>query len=281
MEEKIEQVEKKININATSGKRIGAFTIDVFFSNFFRMLLLQILVFTETHISNFNNFKVEFNNLFGSISYGEIKDYHIRYFVNSNVFGYFAEGLWLFCFAGALYNFLCYLFFNGTLGQKIISLKLVNLKNENNANVFKKLLKAILVPLPFILVFILFSFTFLYLIQFHIYAPVENNFSALIITKLTSISNIFSAILVAVFFALFWYGFYFLNSKNLLLGDIMSGTRVIDKRKKYNIDLILNNKKNESDGDFVSFMDRVLSYLEKFNIYLRNKLNALSKKLKK
>lgn len=253
-----------ININAGSTKRTMAFAVDIFFTNFFKMLLLQIFILNEYNVVKMKSFKINFDQLFGDFSFSTIKDYHIRYFVENEVFNFFADGIFIFCLTGIIYNFLCYLFFNGTIGQRVFSLKLVNIKGEGKASIIKKFTKAIYGPLPFISVFILLAFTFLYLINFHIYAPVNENFSAHIIASVVSVSNPYTAGLAAVFFGLFWYGFYFLNNKKLILGDILSGTKVIDERKKRDIDLLLNKTTAIEDKDFVYYMDKFM-----------NKMNSL------
>lgn len=276
--------ESKISINAGSTKRIVAFAVDIFFSNFIRMFLLQILIFTEYNIVKIKSFKVNFNQLFGDVNFSAIKDYHIRYFVENEVFNFFADGIFVFCLTGIIYNFLCYLFFNGTIGQRICSLRLVNLKDGENASIIKKLIKAIYGPLPFLSVFILLSFTFLYLINFHIYAPVNESFSAHIIAAVVSISNPYTAGLVAVFFGLFWYGFYFLNNNKLILGDILSGTKVIDERKRRDIDLILNKTTSLEDKDFVYYAEKIMSKLgslKSFTISVYEKYLEKIKSLKK
>lgn len=264
---------KIININAKSTKRIWGFAIDIFFSNFFRMLFLQTFVLAEKNIKKYNDFLANFKETFGSVSFFEARDYHIRYFVESDVFSYFVRFLIIFLFTGVLYNLICYVFLGSTLGQKFLSLKLVNIKDDNKPNIFKAIFKAVLVPLPFIMVFVLSSFTVLYLIKFHIYAPTNNSFAAYIIAKVVKISNPFTAALAAVFFALFWYGFYYLNSKGLLLSDVISRTRVIDVKKKTTLDLLINkNSSSEESKDFVYVLDKALANVERFNRYLNSVL---------
>lgn len=269
----------KLNINAKAFKRMLSFFIDLCFVNFFKVILVQFIVMTKSHTDTFNNFLADFRELFGIVHINNIKDYHIRYFVNSEVFNYCVQILFILCFTGILYNFLCYCLLNSsTLGQKFLSLKLVDIKNNEKPNIFKMLLKAILVSFPLISLSVLSAFVFLFLIQFHLYAPIENNLAALIIVKITYISNPYIVLTLAVFFIFFWYGLYFLNTNNLLLSDIISRTKVIDYNKKIIIDKALEsgaitvNKK-----DFVYFGDKVISKLENVNKYLYNVLiNGLS-----
>ncbi len=266
---------KLININATSTKRLWGFTVDIFFSNFFRMLFVQTFIFSSKKIDEYRHFMSNFKNLFGNdIGFFELKDYHIRYFAESGVFKYFINFLFIVFFTGALYNFLCYAFLGSTFGQRLLSLKLFNIKDDKKPNILKVFLKAILVPLPFVTVFALSSFTVLYLINFHLYVPTKGNKISYIITKIVAISNPFTAILAAVFFILFWYGFYYLNTKRLILSDVISGTRVVDIKKKNSIDLLMNEKKDFSEKkDFVYVLDKTLDNIEKFNRFLKSVLD--------
>ena len=261
---------KLININATSSKRVWGFTVDIFFSNFFRMLFLQIFILSSKRMEEYKYFISNFENLFGNVGFFELKDHHIRYFAESGIFKYFVNSLFIVFFTGALYNFLCYVFLGSTFGQRFLSLRLSNIKDDKKPNIFKALFKAILVPLPFVTVFALSSFTILYLINFHLYIPTKNSKISYIIAKIVAISNPFIAAIAAVFFILFWYGFYYLNTKRLLLSDILSNTRVIDLKKRESINLLINEKNNLLEKkDFVYALGKALDNVEKFNKFLK------------
>jgi uncharacterized RDD family membrane protein YckC len=272
---------KKIGINASYPKRVFGFSIDISIVCFLRILFMQIFIITEKHSNKIKEFIADFKDLFGTVQLNNIQDQHIRYFVNSEVFSYCVQALLLACFSGVIYNFLCFVFLkSSTIGQKIMSLKVVNLNNVEKPSVLKLLFRAFLIPFPIIVVSILGMFQFLYMIDFHLYAPIQGNLASNIIVKITYISNPYTMILSAVFFILFWYGMYLLSDK-LLLSDIISRTRVIKINKNYNV----VNSNVDSVKDIVYFGDKFISKIEAFTEYLNKKLadnlNYIWKKFKK
>lgn len=252
--------------NAKWYKRVISFLLDVFFVNFIRTLLIQILVFSKNRAENIKDFYAEFNNLFGHIDITKIKDRHIRYVVNNPIFIYFLWILFIICVSGIIYGFLCTVFLNSsTLGQKILSLKVVNSKNNEKPNVLKLLIRSILVPLPMIIVFFLVLFQMLSFINFHVYAP-RRNIIVISMINFTKIIDPYVIAVVLIVFVLFWYDIYYITN-GLIMSDILSGTRVINSKF-----LSLEVSKNENSKDFVYFGDKILDGLEKVNGYLFSKV---------
>jgi hypothetical protein len=270
---------KRVGTKANYTKRMFGFFIDISIVSFLRILLMQMFVVTEKRLTSIKEFFTNFKDMFGAVELNNIQDYHIRYFVNNEIFDYCVDALLLACFSGVVYNFLCFIFLNSsTIGQKFMSLKVVNLSDVKKPNIFKLLVRAFLIPFPIIVISVLGMFQFLYMIDFHLYAPIKNNIASYIIVKITYVSNPYVIILLAVFFILFWYGMYILTDK-LLLSDIISRTKVIKTNNIY------DRTSNGSLKDIVYFGDKFISKIEAFTEYLnkklKNNLNYLKNKLKK
>lgn len=264
---------ENINKNAKGYKRVISFLIDILFVNFFKTVFLQIFVLSRKKLIIIQEFFYNFKELFGNIEITRLKDFHIRYIVTNQVFSYFLIAILILCTTGILYDFLCTLILNSsTIGQKIMSLKVVNAKNNEKPSTLKLLIRAILVPLPIIIAFLLIIFQFLFLINFHLYAP-KNSIILKIIIKIVSWSNPYILAIILIFFILFWYNIYYLTNR-LILSDILSGTRVVNTKFKY------FSKNNQNEKDIVYFGDKLLSNLERINIYLVNVLKNWIKYIK-
>ena len=261
--------------NAGAFKRVIAFLVDSFIITFITTVFTQFFVFTKKNLALINESSQEFTSLFGDVRFSHIKDYHIRYIVNSPIYDSFVDILLLSFFIAILYNFLCYFFWkSSTLGQKIFSLKVANITNNEKPNALKLVLKSIMVQLPTKLLYLMVIGQFLYLINFHKYAP-NNGFMTWLLSFISSISNIYTISIVIVLLSLFWYGIYFILDR-LILGDILSGTRVIEKS-------YIEQAKSSSG---LGAMDKILDYLGILNTYLSGVLkkwismikNAFTKK---
>lgn len=259
----MENKELKVSDNAGAIKRSLGFFIDNIIINFLVALCAKCFIFTKGNIEKINNCMDEFNRLFGSVKISDLKDFHIRYIVNSDVFKYFLLSVFLVFFVGVIYNFLSYVLLNSsTIGQKIFSLRVVNMKNYDKPNVFKMLLKSILVQLPADLLRIMFIGQLLFLINFHMYAPI-NNFATLILVKIVSVSNIYTIGIVSIFFFLFWFDIYYITNR-LILSDIISRTRVVNSK--------ILDFKNKDKKDLVYLFDKFFDMLEKLNSVLKKQL---------
>ena len=257
---------KDLAKNAGCFKRIFSFFIDSFVITLITTFIVKMFVFTSSRITEINTARQEFIDAFGVVNIGNIEDYHIRFVVNSPIYDTFILYIYYIIIVAILYNFLSYLFFGSTLGQKLLSLKVVNINNDNKPNCFKLFLKAILVQFPIKLIYLMIIGQLLYLVNFHKYAPLDN-ISTTILVNITSISNIYTIGLALFMFLLFWYDIYFITDR-LILSDIISRTRVIEN-KKY--------KTNQQDtmvekSNFTSIVDWILDNLYKLNNSLKNTL---------
>ena len=252
-------MEKKVLVGNNAGcfKRMFGFFIDSILITIITTLFTRIFVFTKSNIEAINESAEEFGLLFGKVNIAGIKDYHIRYIAESPFYKSFVTILILSVIIAVLYNFLSYIFLNSsTLGQKIFSLKVVNLRNDEKPSILKLFIKSILVQFPGKLVYFMIIGQFLYFINFHLYAPRDGFFNNLMIA-VTSISNIYTIGATIFVLFLFWYDIYFITNR-LILSDILSGTRVV------RVSEVINNT-----NTFTSAMDGILAYMERFNAYLR------------
>lgn len=264
---------ENIKNNAKGYKRVISFLIDIFFVNFLKTIFLQIFVLSKRKLIIIQEFFYNFKELFGTVEITKLKDFHIRYIVTNQVFSYFLLALLILCITGILYDFLCTLLLNSsTLGQKIMSLKVVNAKNNEKPNALKLFIRAILIPLPLITAFLLIIFQFLFLVNFHLYAP-KSSIILKIIIKMVSWSNPYILAIIIIFFILFWYNIYYLTNR-LILSDIISGTRVVSTKFKS------FSKENQNEKDIVYFGDKFLNNLERINAYLFNILKNWVKYIK-
>ena len=257
-------MEKKISVSSNAGcfKRIFGFFIDSLIITLITTFFTRIFIFTKGNTEAINKSAEEFSLLFGKVSIAGIKDYHIRYIAESPFYSSFVSILILSVIIAILYNFLSYVFLNSsTLGQKIFSLKVVNLKNDDKPNTLKLFIRSVLVQFPFKLIYFMIIGQFLYFINFHLYAPRDGIFNNLMI-KIASISNVYTIGATVFVLFLFWYDIYFITNR-LIMSDILSGTRVVEKRASEVVGNI---------NTFTSVMDGILAYLDKFNDYLRSVL---------
>lgn len=238
-----------------------SFLIDSIFVNFLKSLLIQVLILTKKNVTLIEEFTENFKDMFGSVTLTKLKDYHIRYIATNRVFTFFVLTVLIMCVGGIIYDFLCTLLWNSsTIGQKIMSLKVVNRRNNERPNALKLLLRALLVPLPLITIFLMIIFQFLSFINFHNYAP-RSTLLLRIMISLTVLTNPYLLATILAFFAVFWYNSYYLTDR-LIFSDILSGTRVISTK----FHSLAEN--NEEEKDMVYFGDKLLTALERLNRYL-------------
>ena len=255
-------MEKKFLVGNNAGcfKRMFGFFIDSMLITIITTLFTRIFVFTKSNIEAIKESNEEFDLLFGKVTIAGIKDYHIRYIAESPFYKSFVTILILSVIIAILYNFLSYIFLNSsTLGQKIFSLKVVNLRNDEKPSILKLFIRSILVQFPGKLLCFMIIGVCLYFINFHLYAPRDGFFNNLMIA-VTSVSNIYTIGAAVFVLFLFWYDIYFITNR-LILSDILSGTRVVEKGASE----IVGNV-----NTFTSVMDGVLAYLEKFNNCLKD-----------
>lgn len=268
----MEQKNIVVDNNAKAFKRILSFFIDYFFINVLLAFMVQWFVFTDKNITNINNSIAEFKTLFGSITLTNIKDHHIRFIVNSPIFSTFVCSLSLTFLMAIIYNFVsCLLLNSSTIGQKLLSLRVVNIKNDEKPNKFKLLLRSFLVNLPFMVIYVMIICQMLYLINFHLYAPI-NNFSTWFLVSITKISNIYTIGIALVFFFFFWFNIYYITNR-LILSDILSRTRVVNSR-------IIDIKNNTEQKDATYYVDKIFDGIEKLNKILMEQLKKWIEYLK-
>lgn len=272
----MEQKNIVVDNNARAFKRILSFFIDYFFINVLLAFTVQLFVFTDNNITKINTSIAEFKTLFGSIALTDIKDYHIRFIVNSPIFSSFMYSLLLTFLMAIVYNFVsCLLLNSSTIGQKLLSLRVVNIKNDEKPSKFRLLLRSFLVNLPFMVIYVMIICQMLYLVNFHLYAPV-NSFGTWFLVSMTKISNIYTIGIALVFFFFFWFNIYYIANR-LILSDILSRTRVVNS---YIIDI----KNNVEQKDTIYYVDKIFDGIEKLNNilaekakqwieYLKNKFN--------
>ena len=256
-----------LNSNAGCFKRMFSFFIDSFIITLITTFFVKLFVFTKTRTIQINETIEEFKMLFGNIDVTNVKDYHIRFIVTSPIYDTFVLYIIFIILIAILYNFISYILFNRTLGQRIFSLKIVNINNDEKANIFKLFIKAILVQFPIKMIYLMIIGQFLYLTNFHKYAPIDNFFTSILV-NITSISNIYTIALFLFIFLLFWYDIYFITDR-LILSDIISRTRVVEAKKE--IKSYIENE-NIEKSSFTSSMDFILDALYKLNKSLKNTL---------
>lgn len=260
----MEQKNVLINNNAKAFKRIFSCFIDYFFINILLAFTVQWFVFTDKNIGKINTSIAEFKTLFGSIALTDIKDYHIRFIVNSPIFSCFMYSLLLTFLMAIIYNFVsCLLLKSSTIGQKLLSLRVVNMKNDEKPNVFKLFLRAFFVNFPFMLIYIMVICQMLYLVNFHLYAPI-NGFGTWFLVSMTKISNIYTIGIVLVFFFFFWFNIYYITNR-LILSDILSRTRVVNSN-------IIDIKNSADQKDATYYIDKLLDGIENLNKILIEKV---------
>ena len=234
-------MEKKVLVGNNAGcfKRMFGFFIDFILITIITTLFIGIffVVFTKINIEAITNESAEeFGLLFGKVNIADVKDYHIKYTVESLAkslfykignlyYKTFVVMLILSPIIAVLYNFLSYIFLNSsTLGQKVFSLKVVNLRNDEKPSILKLFIRSILVQFPGKLLYFMIIGASLF-INFHLYAPRDGFFNSLMIAI---ISNIYTIGVTVFILFLFWYSIYFITNR-LILNDILSGTRVVEK----------------------------------------------------
>lgn len=268
----MEQKNIVVDNNARAFKRILSFFIDYFFINVLLAFVVQWFIFTNKNIAKINNSINEFKTLFGSIGLTDIKDHHIRFIVNSPMFSSFICSLLLTFLMAIIYNFVsCLLLNSSTIGQKLLSLRVVNIKNDEKPSKFKLLLRSILVNLPFMIIYIMVICQMLYLVNFHLYAPI-NGFTTWFLVSMTKISNIYTIGIILVFFFFFWFNIYYITNR-LILSDILSRTRVVNSQ-------IIDIKNNTEQKDFTYYVDKIFDGIEKLNKILMDKVKKWIEYLK-
>ncbi|MDR2777277.1 MAG: RDD family protein [Rickettsiales bacterium] len=253
----------KISHNARSHRRILSFILDVFFVNFMKSLLIQLFVLSRSKIIEIQEFMDNFKELFGKVGMAEIKDFHVRYVANnSHIFNYIFYALLIISITGIVYSFLCTaLLGSSTLGQKIMSLRVTSAGSEGKPGILRLLARSILVPLPITTTLLASVFFGLSITNFHLYVP-ENTWQIVVLARLTALATHYYVIATLfVFFMVFWYGVYYLTDR-LTFSDILSLTRIVE------IDKYGAPQESGSDRDLVYFGDRIIGFLEKFNVFL-------------
>jgi hypothetical protein len=265
--------------NASATVRITSFIFDVFFANILRAILQTVFI-TREDLSNYKKSIEQFMSLFPEFKMSEISDYHVFFFTNnSELFGGFLKIFCIFLFSGIIYNVISYLISRKTLGQKIASLRVKNINDENDPKMYKLMIRSFLTPLPFILINCLFLGSVLNMFNIH-KMMLRDRFSLKVIALIIRISNPFTAGFIAFVLWLFWYNLYFLTNRMILL-DFISFTRVVDNNFMIKARDIDNDAKLTRNASFVVELgDKLVGNIEKVDNILSKKLSQMLQFLK-
>ncbi|MDR0571788.1 MAG: RDD family protein [Rickettsiales bacterium] len=258
--------------NAPVTVRILSFIVDVFFANILRTILQSIFV-TRQDILNCRKAIEQFASLFPEFKMSEISDYHVFFFTNNKeLFGGFLKVFCIFLFSGIIYNVISYLISKKTIGQKLASLRVKNIGDENEPRMYKLMIRSFLTPLPFIVINCLFLGSILNMFGVH-KVMLRDRFSLSVLAFIIRISNPFVAGFIAFVFWLFWYNLYFLTNRMILV-DFVSCTRVIDKNFTLKLTKDTNGKTElvKEASLVVEVGDKLVSNIEKVDNILKQKL---------
>lgn len=242
------------NTNANIFKRWLSFAIDLMFSNVVRIVLVKLfLMFNgDIIIKFFDNFA----KFFTDFDFNNLKDYQVRYIVRDPAFDKMFYLFLIVMFSGIVYNLLCYFIFKRqTIGQKIMKLEVVNNSAENkDMNFVQKIFRSILSPLPYIITSIMLFCATFNIVGFYKYMQ-RNTLIRLITYYSFSFVDLYvlGAFIILVIFI--WLNVYFVSNR-FLLHDIMTHTRVVDKK------LLLKYDDNNIDESVVNMVDGVLPFFK-------------------
>ena len=259
--------------NANAHKRIIAFLIDAFLTSFLRVIL-QLIFIPLSLQKEYRTAIKKFTEMFPQITIRTVSSIHINYILTTPIYTVILRGMLLFTFTGMIYSAISYLVFKQTLGQKLLSLKLVNYKDNGTAvSKIQYIFKAILTPFPVIWFAHSLFFFVLYLFNFHMLIP-ANRLSLKIITFFVKYSNPFILMTIATVFLLFWYGLYFITNRTILV-DFITRTRIIDIRKTKEY---LMNQTGKSL--VIEFGDKLIKKMETLNNYITSLNNKCFTRIK-
>jgi uncharacterized RDD family membrane protein YckC len=277
----------RINLyNAKATTRVISFIVDCFFANIIRTIT-QVIFITKENLQEYRKAIQQFKNIFPNFRIVYIEDYHVFYFTSTApIYNTILKITITVLFSGIVYNILSYLCLNKrTLGQRLMGIKVVNINDDETPSFYKLLLKSILTPLPFIMTTVVVFCSIINIFGIH-GIMLSNTIFLKIIKMGASFFNPLVAGFVVFCFVMFWFNIYFLTDK-LILGDILSRTRVVDKEQIFKTIIVENNGKQEirvetkSEKSFiVAFGDKAIEKIEKFNEFLKRKNKQIIKYLK-
>ncbi|MDR2760426.1 MAG: RDD family protein [Rickettsiales bacterium] len=259
--------------NASAFSRIFAFVIDVILANALRAFF-QAIFTSKEDATIYNSALEQFAILFPDFKMNTIADYHVFFFTNNmEVCGIFVKMSAIFLLSGTVYNLLSYaIFHRRTIGQRCMSLEVNNINNNETPKFYKFALKSFLTSFPFMVLNILIFSTVMNMFGFH-KLIIANRFSLKILALLITVSNPFVVAPFTVIFIFCWFNTYFL-SERLILGDILSRTRVVNRNFLIKRVSGKNGEERiELKGDaVVECGDKILRKAEKISAFFEQKL---------
>jgi hypothetical protein len=220
----------------------------------------------------------QFSILFPSFAMDKISDYHVFYFTNTAAIrDIFIKITTITAVSGELYNILVYtLFRKRTIGQRLTSLAVVNINDDERPRFYKLILRSILTPLPFTIITTLVVCCVLNMFGIH-KLIIANAISVKILRFLIVISNPVFAGAVIMILLILWFNIYFLTDR-LILVDIISKTRVVDVKYIVQKTIIGPDGKKEiavevtgNSRFIVRAGDKIISWIEKFDSAVKSK----------
>lgn len=275
---------KKESQNTNGGfiKRFLSLFVDTMICNFFRILILQLIFSLRSKVI-FLNFFNEFDKVFPNFEIMQLKDYHLRFITSNLAFKEFMILIFVGSLVGFLYNFICYLLLkNATIGQKILSLKVINNgenKGEEKLNIFQKISKAILISLPLVLFFDMFLLILFNGLEFYRYIP-QNSLFMVFSTNFIKFSNPINIVILSLIIILFWLNLYFFSNK-FFLHDILTRTRVVDKESAFYKLEQGNNINTIKEKDVVDRIEEFFNFTKKVNKKIFGFIKQIFSKIKK
>lgn len=249
--------------NAKATKRILAFLIDMFIVNILRSFIQTFAIPQKLLLKSMNAWQ-QFRDIYPNAKLSALRGYHFDFIINSAIYESLLRWLIVCIFTGIVYNIICYLLAKRTIGEKCMSLQVVNINNEEKPSGFRLVLRGILRSLPLIIISNLILFQMLFMIDFQILAP-KTLKSVRILSALVSFSNPYIVLFIAFLLMMLWYNIYCITPRYIAT-DVLSLTRVIDMK------LFIENEKLKQKSILIKWGEGVIAVMEKINTFLTNTL---------
>ena len=239
--------------NANAMKRIIAFLIDMFIINILRSFVQSFIIPQKMLLKSMNAWQ-QFRDIYPNAKLSALRSYHFDFIINSAIYESLLRWLVVCIFTGIVYNVICYLLTKKTIGEKCMSLRVVNIKDDERPNRFKLILRGILRSIPLIVVSNLMLFQMLFMIDFQVLAP-KTLKSVRILSALVSFSNPYIVLFIALLLLMLWYNIYFITPRYIAT-DVLSLTRVIDEK------LYIENEKTKQKSILIKGGEAVSTSME-------------------
>ncbi len=254
------QIFKRLARNTNAGliKRSLALCMDMMCAGFFRAIILQIVFFTRSR-AIFLDFFEKFDTAYPGFNLAKIHDYEALYITSSRAFREFLLLIIIGSCVGFIYNLFNFVFFkDGTIGQRIMSLKVVNNRDDSQEKLAKWqiVLKSFLSSVVFVIFFDIVLFSGFNFLKLGKYTHTSSKFISFF-AKVINVSNVYNAFLYSMFIILFWFNLFFFSNR-FFLHDIITCTRVVDTQSVY----FSKDATSISDG-FINMFDRTLNIVKR------------------